>query len=388
MKVLYIVNSVVPGGATISFFNMLKELVKYGVEPIIAIPEHKEDAAEIYFRELASQCNATVYKIPIVLHMFKTLRNLSGILEFFGQCKRKLLLRYNEQKSIKSIIDIALKEKPVLIHSNSGVIRCGWLASKKLKIAHVWHLREYQDLDFKREILPSHAAFENMLNQSYVITITKDIFHYFHQERNPKAKIVYNGIFSINEKIENVHKEPYFLVCSRISPEKGHHNIIKAFGAFCKKNQNFRLKIAGEYSPEDKYVKSLSSIAESMGCSDFIDYVGFKKDVKALMSNARCLVVASPNEGFGRMTAEACFLETLVIGYNSSGTKEILDNTGGILYDGTIDDLVAKMEYVAEMKQDEYTLITKNAKMKARECYSIEANGRAIYDIYVNSLKN
>lgn len=386
MKVLYLVNSVIPSGATISFFNMLGELVKYGVEPIIVIPNRKTDASEIYFRKLANDCNAKVYKAPIVLHMFKKVKDLSGILEFFGQCKRKLLLPFHEKRSVRALTKIVNKEHPVLIHTNSGVIRCGWLASKKNKIGHVWHLREYQDLDFKREILPSHEAFENMLNQSYVITITKDIYHYFHQERNPKAKVIYNGIFSVNEKEIHTKKEPYFLMCSRISPEKGHHNVIKAFGQFCKVYPNFRLKIAGTYSPDNQYIKSLKSIAETMRCSESIDYVGFQEDVRTLMTNATSLIVASHNEGFGRMTAEACFLGTLVVGYNTSGTKEILENTGGVPYDGTIEDLVAKMKYVVNMKNEDYIRITQCARIRAKESYSIESNGKAIFDIYKESL--
>lgn len=387
MKVLYLVNSTLLGGATISFFNMIKELTKFGVEPIIAIPEKKVNQDEYVFRSLAKECGAKVYKIPITLHLFKKIKDLTGILEFFGQIKRLCLLGYNEKRSVRAIEKIIKAESPSIIHSNSGVIRCGWLASRKLCIPHIWHLREYQDLDFKRVILPSHAAFENMLNQSNVITITKNIFEYFHQEKNSNAHVVYNGIFSINDVVNNISKEPYFLLCSRISPEKGHHDVIRAFSEFCKIVPTYKLKIAGSYSENDPYILKIKKLAKSLDCSERIEFLGFLKDVRTLMARAKCLIVASPNEGFGRMTAESCFMGTLVIGYNAAGTKEILDYTGGIPYDGTIDDLVDKMLFVDKMSDEKYLKISDGAKEKAKEKYSIEANGKAIFSIYDQCLK-
>lgn len=388
MKVLYLVNSTLLGGATISFFNMVRELVKFGVEPIIAIPDKQAIQDEHLFRTLAKECGAKVYKIPITGHLFKKFRDLTGVLEFFGQIIRFFSLWYNEKKSVNAIKKIINKESPSIIHTNSGVIRCGWIASRKSHIQHIWHLREYQDLDFKRVILPSHAAFENMLNQSNVVAITKDIYNYFHQEQNTNAHVVYNGIFSINDVVNNISKEPYFLLCSRISPEKGHHDVIRAFSEFYKVNPNYKLKIAGSYSENDAYIQKIKQLAESSGCSEKIEFLGFQKDVKKLLAHAKCLIVASPNEGFGRMTAEACFMGTLVIGYNTAGTKEILDYTGGVLYDGTIGDLVSKMIFVDKMSNEDYVKISDRAKERAKALYSIEANGKSIYCIYSQCLKN
>lgn len=40
-----------------------------------------------------------------------------------------------------------------------------------------------------------------------------------------------------------------------------------------------------------------------------------------LLKYASALLVASPSEGLGRMTAEAAFAGCMVIGYNAAGTK-------------------------------------------------------------------
>ena len=45
-------------------------------------------------------------------------------------------------------------ENPDIIHTNTGVIHEGLKVAKRLKIPHVWHLREYQDKDFNWEAFP------------------------------------------------------------------------------------------------------------------------------------------------------------------------------------------------------------------------------------------
>ena len=127
---------------------------------------------------------------------------------------------------------------------------------------------------------------------------------------------------------------------------------------------------------------NLQKLINDAGCSEKVEFIGFHEDVKPYIKNAKALIVASHNEGFGRMTAEACFLGCLVIGRNTSGTKEILDYTGGIQYDGTIGNLTDKMQAVARMGQQEYAEIAINAMDKAAQQYSIESNGSKIFDIY------
>ncbi len=116
-------------------------------------------------------------------------------------------------------------------------------------------------------------------------------------------------------------------------------------------------------------------------CKDNIRFLGHVSNVRPLMAEATALLVASRSEGFGRMTAEACFNGCLVIGRNTAGTKEILSVTGGFLFDD-LQTMVNNMEKVCHLSADEYLLIAEAAQEKAKELYSIESNTEQIYQVY------
>ena len=229
------------------------------------------------------------------------------------------------------------------------------------------------------KIIPSFDYFCSLLNNSYVIAITNDIRKYFKQNSNPQAQTIYNGIFHNNETHYDIEKEKYFLCASRISSEKGHKEIIKTFGEFCKFNNEYKLYIAGFGSTD--YIEELKDIASIYNCLDKIYFTGFIKDIKPIMQKAKALIVGSYNEGFGRMTAEACFCGCLVIGRNTGGTKEILDQTGGFQFSNN-SELLQNMKQISMLDNKTYQKIALKAQKKAIELYSIESNIENIYKLY------
>ena len=195
MKVLYIINSVSMAGATISFINMVKELLKYGVKPIIVIPNTCSLMEESAFLKHFDGLAIKVFKMPVVSLEFKKIHSLFSLRTNLYICKKFLLAKLRGLKSYESLKTIIVQEKPDVIHTNVGPIHVGFHLSQKYNIPHVWHLREYQDLDFDWKIQPTKRIFERMLSMSSVITITKDIFSHFNLDNNPWASVIYNGIF-------------------------------------------------------------------------------------------------------------------------------------------------------------------------------------------------
>lgn len=381
MKVLYIVHSTIIGGATISFFNMISELKKYSIEAVIVIPKNDYNSEKL-FLDKAKQLSVKVINATIVPYTYKGLSNIKNPIKLIRTLKWLILFPYKRIKSINELKKIIEIEKPDIVHTNVGVIHEGWYVCQKKKIPHVWHLREYQDLDFGYKFYPSRKKFEEELRKSIVISITNDILRYFKILDSQWAFTVYNGIFKEEDAFYSKEKQNYFLVCSRISPEKGHHDIIKAFNIFCKNNKSFKLKILGNDNINTPYINSLKKLIQTLECKDKIEFLGYHNDVKPFLREAKALIVASHNEGFGRMTAEACFSGCIVIGRNTAGTKEILDYTGGFQYNGSINDLVEKMNKIVTISEKEYNDLAFQAMEKAKSMYSIEANGKKIYNIY------
>ena len=197
-------------GATISFFNMISEVKKCGVEPIIVIPKRKY--YEQYFFEKLVSLGVKVLKTKLTPLTFRGVTNVKNLKAFLRALMWIISLPYKQKVCENSLERIIRQEKPDIVHTNTGVIHEGWKVCQKLGIPHVWHLREYQDADFGYKIFPSRSKFENMLRHSAVVTITKDILRYFHQNNNPFAYTVYNGIFYEKEAVFVKEKENYFLI--------------------------------------------------------------------------------------------------------------------------------------------------------------------------------
>jgi glycosyltransferase involved in cell wall biosynthesis len=282
------------------------------------------------------------------------------------------------QKKLGKVIK---KFKPDIIHTNVGPVHIGYNIAKKMGIPHVWHIREYQNLDFNMHFFPTKKSFTRKLNSkfNYNIVITKGLFSYFDMQTN--AKVIYDGIDCSN-RILHGNKQKYFLFVGRLEGNKGIHDVINAFISFAKDNRStgYKLLIAGD--GKIPYVNKLHKIVKKANLTDRISFFGYRNDVYILMQSATALIVASKCEGFGLITIEAIMNGCLVIGKNAGGTKEILENDNiGILY-SSHEELVAAMLAVVTNGIKSYHQIIKKAQQIASVSYTKERNCREVFNVY------
>jgi glycosyltransferase involved in cell wall biosynthesis len=384
MKVLFLLNSTKPDGSIISAMNLMAGLHQHDVECYVAQPDEQIDP--VYEERMHGIVEQT-FTVPLVPYVARQATDCKTATQKLKHALKKnsffwKLYTKSERQSLKGVVKVV---QPDIIHSNSGELHAGYYAAKEANIPHVWHLREYQTKDFHHDILPSFDEFCAMLFDSYVITISQDLLSYFGLLESTKARCIYNGIMSECDVSLDFSKEPYFLCCSRISPEKGQDSVVRAFSSFYKENPEYRLVIAGNGNPD--YIDCLKGLAKDLNCAEAVDFIGFQKDVKPLMRKARALVVASVYEGFGRMTAEACFCGCVVIGRNTGGTKEILNITGGFPYDED-DELLGQMRTVSKLTDEEYRNIALKAQTAALNRFSNKQNTQAIFEFYQQILNS
>lgn len=380
MKILFIMHTSLLDGSTFSLFNLMRELQKKCVEMVLVIPGNNKLSDD--FIQYLEGIKVDLRRVDLGLSVITSFpQRKKSLLRWF---LRIIKLPFQKIISKRKLIHIINETHPDIIHTNSGVVHEGFSVAQKMRIPHVWHLREYQTLDSKYKILPSLSAFRKMLRKSYVITITNDIRKYFWLIDYFKAKTIYNGILSHDDTTIVFPKKKYFFMSSRVAKAKGHLEVIKAFEIVHKTNPDYELWIAG-FGDYD-YLKLLHDTLETMSCKNSVKFLGFRKDAVDLMAYAKALIVASSNEGFGRMTAEAAFKGCMVIGKNTAGTKEILDAVGGISYLGDQSELALKMQQVITMSEDEYRKKIIVTQQKAVSLYSIEANGNNIYNFYLKIL--
>lgn len=373
IKVIYILNSPsIHGGASKSFLNMLEGLIEKGIIPFVVMPRYGD------LCHVLKKRNIQFVLISYTDSTNPPFRTKKDFILFLPRLLRTLFINAKKKQQLIDFIKII---KPEIIHTNVGPIHIGYEVAKKLKIPHVWHIREYQTLDFDMHPLFTMNGFINKLNapNNYTIAITQGIYNYFSMSGS--ARIISNPVFNANATQFKVNKKKYFLFAGRLTKQKGINDLINAFIEVSKNNLEYSLYIAGE-AIDINNKKVLLSMLENAGISDRVNFLGVRDDINDLMSHATALIVPSVYEGFGRITAEAMFNGCLVIGNNNAGTREILEPEKlGILYTGH-DQLVLALKEVIDNGIEFYFPLIMKAQERAVALYSQEQNVDSVYKLY------
>jgi glycosyltransferase involved in cell wall biosynthesis len=376
-KILFVIYSSALWGDNRALLNILDGIVLNGFLPLVIVSKKGDICVELESRGIN-------YKIlPHYFCVYPPTDSVYNILMFFFRLFRILWFNFF---ALKKLVKIAQSYKPDIIHTNVGPVHIGFKAAKKLGIPHVWHIREYQELDLKKSPFPTKNYFIKSLHNpvNFPIAITKGIFEYFSM--NAQARIIHDGVIVRDEIKFTESKEKYFLFVGRLAEGKGVHNLISAFIEFCKENEDVFLKIAG--TGDSRYEKRLSTLVQNAGLTNRVHFLGFRRDIYDLMNRATALIVPSHFEGFGFITVEAMYNGCLVIGNRTGGTEEILGNSScGILYLGQ-EALVNAMRQVVINGIDSYYPMLKKAQEESIELYSQKQNTRNVILHYEESLTN
>lgn len=379
MKILYIVHTNAVGGSNNALFNILGYMKeRHDVRVLFPKPSNGQSVVQDYLER-----NHIRYYNPYFYDAFVYGKDRNVIRRFIrtvGRFYRHLRMR----KKIKGIID---DFKPDIVHTNNGIIDIALDYCRKKGIPHVWHLREYQDLDFKMSVMPSKSVWLKRIHRqgNYNIAITKGIFDYF-QLRDCDTYI-YDGVLDLSvPSMKKKEKSDYFLFVAGIAfaQGKGLLDALKAFGKFAENYKEYKLYVAGSVV-DNSYKAECDAFIQSNNLADKVGFLGVRSDVNELMAASIATLVPSRFEGFGFITVEAMYNGSLVIGRNTAGTKEQFDRgleiTGeeiGMRFNDA-DELVLCMkkavnEDTADMRQ--------RAKTVVERLYTIDGACRNLDNYY------
>lgn len=268
-----------------------------------------------------------------------------------------------------------------LIHSNSSVIDFGFWLSKLSKKPHIWHLREFQTIDYNIHLDKSIAEQSCLISKSdVVIAISKSIALHFNLTE--KASIVYNGVVSKEKTHKPVTKNTYFLFVGLIQIEKGLIPLL--FAIHCAKSQcqDIKLLIIGDGT--DHIKRYIIELCEYLDISRNVEMVGYSNDVLTYMQNARALIMPSFHEGLGRVTLEAMSQGCTVIGYASAGTAELISKDFAFPYN-TNEELVNSLISL-HTNLDLSMEMGERARCHFIDKYTLETYCESINRIYRNLL--
>ncbi|MBR1542253.1 MAG: glycosyltransferase family 4 protein [Bacteroidaceae bacterium] len=317
MNILFLAHTSLREGSSIALANLVKGLTALGHQVYVITNNDKGPLSG-----MVESAGGSMFYGPVSLTVFpRTGRFLGKIMRLF----RNLCRWRKAKRLVGRIID---QYHIDLVHSNVGPMNLALSECQKRGIPHVWHLREYQDLDIGIVFFPYKGKFRKLIHQqgNYNIAITEGVFNHFSL-RPDVDKVIYDGVFSEAKTKESYvqEKEDYFLFVGRVQEAKCPHFMLKPFAEFLKKYPTYRLIIAGPYLATDKYYRALKKTITASHIEKSVVFLGNRNDVYELMQKAKALIVPSRFEGFGFITAEAMMNNCLVIGRDTAGTKEQFD---------------------------------------------------------------
>ena len=280
-----------------------------------------------------------------------------------------------------------LKEWEIdLIHTNSSVIPIGACAAEALRCPHVWHIREFGDLDYNLSLdWPEWFVRFIMGRSTTRVAVSHAVGAHVCGSRGLSHQVVYNGVFpecdldKLRSCVNQRDQTPFtFAIVGLLHEAKGQRQALKAIQRLKEGSHNVRLLIAGSGADEEH----LKDLTETLGVQREVDFLGFVDDPFDVYTNAHAVLMCSPNEAMGRVTAEAMMAKRPVIGHDSQGTKEVVDHgETGLLYDGTVEDLASKMRRFVQ-NPDLGQVLGQQAFEKAKSLYTNEAYARRVNEIF------
>ena len=382
MKILLVAGDAGHSGATLSMAALAKYLSDMGNGSIVILPQKGTIEDEL-------KKNNTPYYIAESYFWTKGLRQkrtLSNTARFIKHNFYNLL-------AIRKIQRIIKKEQVDLVHVNTVSSYVGAVAALSCKVPLVWHMREFLEEDHGVTLWNTQKAYSLISRSDCVIAISKSVYQkYARLLHTDRIKMIYNGLdigryFISNHKILEGTRDIQITVSGRLTEGKCQLEIIEAAAIVSQYFEAFKVYLVGNKGPE-AYYRKLKDCVRKNHLERHVIFAGFTENMEEVWRNTDLCVMCSRAEAFGRVTVEAMLAGAFVIGANTAGTAEIIeDQKSGLLYkQGDPGDLALKIMYVLQHKEWARQIAAVGQKY-AREKFSAQRNAEEIVGVYQDVLK-
>lgn len=279
------------------------------------------------------------------------------------------------------------KNKYDLIYTNTRGPILGAKIAKKLHLPHIVHVREFG----AEKPLWGFWNYNKMYKMSDRIILISHALYDEYARYVPKDKLVSipNGIDSPLGLPFHVHNDKTqfnMILTGRIVPDKGHADAILALKELKNRGyKNIHLYIAGSLQADMHigwYEKKLKELIADNNLESDITFCGEVSDMISFREKMDIELMTAIRETFGRVTIEGMRSGLLVIGSNTGGTVELIqDGVTGLLYEqGNQRDLADKIQKVYD-SPSYAEKIARAGYEYVQTHYTAEENVKKVYQI-------
>lgn len=274
-----------------------------------------------------------------------------------------------------------------LVYTNTRGPILGAKIAKLLKLPHIIHVREFG----AEKPLFGFWGYKKMYRMSdKMILISQALEDEYSKFVNKdKLVVIPNGIDSPLGLPFHVHQDDTqfnLLLTGRLVPDKGHRDAILAMKILKDDGiENVHLYIAGSLQANmyiDWYQDELNNLIADNGLQEYVTFCGEVSDMTSLREKMDVELMTAIRETFGRVTIEGMRSGLVLIGSNTGGTVELInDGVTGLLYEqGNEADLARKIRKVYDSPELAEKLARAGYEY-TQVHYTAEENVKRVYEV-------
>ncbi len=359
------------GGAALSLLNLISA-VRDEVEPIVLLDDRGSGDVRRFFSERGLEClsvpfdwcarkkgNAVSYAIKLLPRLVKS------------ACVNRLCVR--------RVCSLLRGRDIDIVHTNGSVTDVGYHVAKRMGARHVWHIREFQNLDFDLRPLRGWERLKGMIYESdAAVAISRAVYDHWGLDKARNPHCIRDAVRPSGEAECVFPKEKYFLFCAAwLNDAKGAGFAVEAFAESGLWKSGYKLVLVGKCRP--KYRAFLDGLLSKLHLEGKVLFAGYREDVRDYFVHATAFLMCSQNEGLGRVTVEAMFYGCPVVARRSGGTTEFISHgRNGLLFD----DKTGCARCMRAVATEDMSEMAGNALRTACRDFSEEAYGERMAAIY------
>lgn len=384
MKIVFFTSTDDCLGGAKSLLELVSLLKKSGVEIIVINPFRNK------LNEKLNEMNIENYSGNYHLNICKMGNyTLINALKYIFKYVRYIILQQFAKRRIDKLVDFNNID---IIHTNNSVEDISVYFAKKYSIPHIWHLREFGDLDFNFAYFHKNMGryiTDNSIKAIAISNAVKNAWIAKGADSN-KIEVICHGVDSNTivpkygkRKLDKIN----IVFAGTIIEAKGQFDFIRVINSLPSKIKNkIHLDLFG--TCEDSYKKEILSYINMNNLQEIINLKGYSSNLSMNLKNYDIGIVNSRCEAMGRVTIEYMLAGLCVFASNRGANIELLDNGNiGMIFDyHNQSDIRKKLTYLILNPNliENYGIL---ARERALKSYDINRNLQKFLKLY-GSLTN
>lgn len=298
----------------------------------------------------------------------------------------------------QTLADLLRIHKPQLVHANSlSMSRILGPVAAECGVRSIGHLRDIVKL--------SRLAVDDLNAHDLLIAVSEatQTFHVGQGLDSAKCVVSWNGIdleaFQPRHATGYLHAElglprtvRFVATIGQIGLRKGTDVVLEAAASVCAEIADIHWLIVGERTSEKaesrEFELRLQEVADFGSLAGRVHFLGYRQDVRHLLTECALLVHGAWQEPLGRVLLEAAASGLPVVATDVGGTREIFpgEPDGAVLL--PIDEAAAMAEAVVQLATNEAwrCSLGVGGRRRAEQAFAIDAAAERLVKLYESVL--